>query len=155
MFGGVNLLTLAGTLTAVTLCTPQAPGAPSQQKAGAASAQEIGRADGDAEAKLLAELSAAEDAYADHGDPAQLDRELDAAFRRYGLDLEHVEPKTAGERIGRCGSAGEIAARIDQWCNLRRTQLNMPSWRRLAETARAADSRPLAQCASRSARTPR
>ena len=34
MFGGVNLLTLAGTLTAVALCTPQAPSAPSRHQSG-------------------------------------------------------------------------------------------------------------------------
>ncbi len=58
--------------------------------------QEAGRRDGDAERKLLADLLAADASSAKHFDRPQLDRELAAAFRSYGLDLDVVDPKTAG-----------------------------------------------------------
>ena len=55
-----------------------------------------GSRDGEAERKLLAELQRAIDAHADHFEFSRLDRELAAAFRDYGLDLDVVDAKTAG-----------------------------------------------------------
>ena len=101
---------------------------------------EVVRPDANAELKLLADLAAANAAYADHFDPAQFDRDLAAAFRRYGLDLDAVDPKLAGEELGARQSTAEVAAWIDEWCRIRRTKLKTPNWRRLTNVARAADS---------------
>lgn len=93
----------------------------------------------DSERQLLADLETAIGAYADHADYSRFDRELAAAFRGYGLDLDVVDPKTAGARLAGRPSTPEIAAAIDEWCRVRRTRLKVPTWKRLAEVARAAD----------------
>jgi tetratricopeptide (TPR) repeat protein len=103
---------------------------------------DVSRPDGDSELKLLEELKAADDAYADHFDPAQLDNDLAAAFRRYGLDLDRLDPKLAAERLGRRASTSVLAAELDRWCHICRTRLNAPIWRRLNEVARATDPEP-------------
>jgi tetratricopeptide (TPR) repeat protein len=106
------------------------------------SSHEVSRLDGDAEQKLLADLAAAEDLYADRFEPAQFDRDVAAAFRRYGLDLETIDPKVAGERLGDRVSTASIASEIDNWCLVRRTRLEGSDWRRLVEVARVADPDP-------------
>ena len=116
---------------------------PPQNQAQPAERQKTaGRPDGDAELKLLADLETAITARADHLDYSRCDRELAAAFRGYGLDLDVVDPKTAGARLAGKPGTPEIAAAIDQWCRVRRTRLKVPTWRRLAEVARAADPDP-------------
>ena len=84
---------------------------------------EVGQLDGEAERTLLADLAAARDVYADHGDPAQFARDLAAAFRRYGLDLDKVDPQVVHTRLGNRASTAEIASEIDHWSFIRRMRL--------------------------------
>ena len=82
---------------------------------------------GEAERKLLAGLEAAIAAHADHLDFSRLDRELADAFRADGLDLDKVDPKTAGARLAGHPETPGIAAAIDEWCRVRRTRLKLDS----------------------------
>jgi len=100
------------------------------------------RGEGEAERKLVTDLDDAIDAHADHLDPARVDRDLAAAFARYGLDLDVVEPKAAAARLAGKPSTPEIAAAIDDWCRLRRRTLEVPTWRKLLAVARAVDPDP-------------
>ena len=93
----------------------------------------------DPERQLLADLDLAINAYCDHADYSRSDRELAAAFRAYGLDLDVVDPKTAGGKLAGRPSTPEITAAIDEWCRIRRTRIKVPTWHRLVEVARAAD----------------
>jgi tetratricopeptide (TPR) repeat protein len=116
---------------------------PQERKANLNQSQhDVSRLDGDAEMKLLEDLRAADDAYADQFDAGQLDRDLAAAFRHYGLDLDQLDPALAAERLGRGTSTSFLAAELDRWCHICRTQLKTPKWRRLDEVARAADPDP-------------
>ena len=108
---------------------------------------------GDAERKLLAALEEAIATHADHLDFLRLDRELAAAFRKYGLDLDSADPKAAGAKLAGHPVTPEIAAAIDEWCRVRRTRLKVGTWRRLVEVARRSRSRPLAQRRSRPVRS--
>jgi tetratricopeptide (TPR) repeat protein len=100
---------------------------------------ETGQLDGHAEQELIEDLAGANESYANHFDAARFDGDLTAAFRRYGLDVDQVDPELAGKRFSRRASTSEIASGIDHWCWVRRTRLNDLDWRRLAEVARAAD----------------
>ncbi len=104
--------------------------------------KDAGRDGSGAEAKLLASLEAAILSRADHYDSSRLDRELSAAFRDYGLDLDTADPKTAGTRLAGHRETPAIAAALDRWCYIRRETLKVDSWRRLTEIARAADPDP-------------
>jgi Flp pilus assembly protein TadD len=115
---------------------------PAQSKAKPGEIQkDAGRPDGDgsAERKLLVDLETAIATNADYIDYSRLERELAAAFRGFGLDLDVIDPKTAGARLARRAPTPEIAAVIDRWCRVRKTRLRVATWRRLAEVARAAD----------------
>ena len=87
----------------------------------------------ESERKLLVRLESALDALADPSDAARLDRELAAAFRDYGLDLGKADSKTAAARLAGLPSTPAIAAVIDRWCQLCRTNLKVATWRRLAD----------------------
>ena len=100
------------------------------------------RPDGEADRRLLAEIEAADNSFADHYDRGRYDRDMAEAFRRYGLDLDKVEPKVAGERLGNRASTAVLASAIDRWCYARRYRLKAANWRPLAEVARAADPDP-------------
>ena len=106
----------------------------------------VGQLDGEAERILLADLAAARDAHADHGDPAQFSRDLAAAFGRYGLDLDTVDPQVVGARLGNRASTAQIASEIDHWSFIRRMRLERLDCRALANAARAIDLDP---CATR------
>ncbi len=113
---------------------------PPQSKAESAEPRKNpGVRDVEAARKLLADLETAIGARADHCDYSRLDRELAAAFRGYGVDLNVLDPKAAGARLAGRAVTPEVAAAIDEWCRVRRTRLSVPTWRRLAEVARAAD----------------
>ncbi len=141
--GGVAPLilgvTLAGMNTGVGLGSGVLDEPPERRADLNQSPNDVSRPDGDSELKLLEDFKAAYDAYADHFDPAQLDNDLTAAFRRYGLDLDRLDPKLSGERIGCRASTSFLAAELDRWCHICRTRLKTPDWRRLNEVARAAD----------------
>ena len=138
MLGTLSQFFLAVTLTAASACTDEVRCEPLHQQPGPST-------DGDraieagAQTRLLADLKAAGDAFADHGDPVRFDRECDAAFRRQGLDLEHLDPAAAGKQLRGGAAIGEIAARVDQWCRVRHTRLKAASGRQLVELARAVD----------------
>ena len=104
--------------------------------------QDAGSRDGAADRKLLDDLETALDARADHFDASRVDRELAAAFRAFGLDLDAVDAKAAGARLAGHPRAPEIAAAIDEWCRLRKWRLNLSTWRKLGLVARAADHDP-------------
>jgi tetratricopeptide (TPR) repeat protein len=137
---------ISGTLSIVTLLERPAAGFavdPSQSNAKPIELlKDPGGQKVDLDRKLLADLDTAIDAYADHADYARFDRGLAAAFRGYGLDLDVVDPKTAGAQLAGRTSTPEIAAAIDEWCRIRRTRLKVPTWKRLTEVARAADLDP-------------
>ena len=105
-----------------------------------------------AERKLLADLETAIAARADHLDYSRVDRELAAAFRSYGLDLDVVDPKTAGARLAGKPETPEIAAAIDEWCRVRRTRLKVAHLAPAGRGGAGRRSRPLAQRGSRSVR---
>ncbi len=115
---------------------------PRSETPSASDNHEVSRLHADPETKLLADLTAAEAAYAVHFDPAQFDRDLAAAFRRFGLDLDKFDAQAARDRLGRRASTGEVAAAIDQWARVRRTHLETANWRRLVDVARTIDSDP-------------
>jgi tetratricopeptide (TPR) repeat protein len=95
----------------------------------------------DAERNLLANLERVRSATPDHFSPERFDREMAAAFRTYGLDLDHAEPKEAGARLAGRPSTPTIVAAIDDWCRAR-IDLEITTWRRLDRVARAADPDP-------------
>jgi hypothetical protein len=92
-----------------------------------------------ADRKLLTAIESAISAHADHYDHARLDRDLATTFRNFGLDLDVVDPKTAGTRLAGRTATPEIAAAIDGWCHIRKTRLKVTTWHRLVEVAQAAD----------------
>jgi Flp pilus assembly protein TadD len=96
----------------------------------------------DVERKLLADLETARGAAAEQFDYPQFDRDMTAAFRAFGLDLDQAEPKEAGARLAGRPSTPEVAAALDEWCHVRQTRLRGSAWRRLSEVARAADPDP-------------
>ncbi len=101
--------------------------------------KDAGAPDALADRKLLADLESTMNAYADHVDPSRVDRELAAVFRGIGLDLDAIDPKTAGARLAGRPATAEIAAALDRWCRFRKAIMKVPTWRRLLEVARAAD----------------
>ncbi len=100
------------------------------------------RRDAEAQRKLLTDLNEAFDAQADHLDSARVDRDLSAAFARFGLDLDVVDPKAAALRLAGKPLTPEIAAAIDEWSRLRRKVLKVSTWRELQAVARAVDPEP-------------
>jgi tetratricopeptide (TPR) repeat protein len=143
LISGVTSLILGGTLPGVNTAVEVVASEPPRRAVSLLSSPyDVSRLDGDAEKKLVADLTTAEDAYADHSDPAQFDRDCAAAFRRYGLDLDQVDAEVAGERLGRRASTRDIAVQIDRWARVRRRQLAALNWRRLVEVARVADPDP-------------
>ena len=115
-----HLVASAAVAIATCLTGPVAGMHPQQSQAKPADPkQDAARPDGEAERKLLAALDTAFETNANHPDAPKLDRELAAAFRTYGLDLDTVDPKAAGTRLANRPATPELAAAIDQWCRLR------------------------------------
>ena len=88
---------------------------------------------------LVADLEAVRGDLAEHLEAARADREYARAFLAFGLDLDSVDPKQASDKLGGTSATAEIAAAIDDWCALRRFNLNVSSWSQLVEVARAVD----------------
>ncbi len=78
--------------------------------------------------KLVADLEAVRGDLAEHLEAARADREYARAFLAFGLDLDSVDPKQASDKLGGTSATAEIAAAIDDWCALRRFNLNVSSW---------------------------
>lgn len=72
--------------------------------------KELRSRDVDAERRLLEDLSSALDTDSEDGDYSRVDRELAAAFQRFGLELDKGDPKEMGRTTRRasrdCGDCG-------------------------------------------------
>ena len=79
-----------------------------------------------------------------HNDDAKADAEYAAAFRAYGVDLDELDPTTAGQALAASPAAANLASALDQWAFLRRGRiLRDPSGaERLVAVARVADPDP-------------
>jgi serine/threonine-protein kinase len=98
-----------------------------------------------AERRLLDELEAIRGNRSEHWDLKRTDAEYAAAFRTFGLDLDRVNPKEAGNQIGQRAAAMELASFLDDWAIVRRRVLGEKedaTWRRLLTAAQAADPNP-------------
>jgi eukaryotic-like serine/threonine-protein kinase len=74
-----------------------------------------------------------------------IDSEYAVAFRGFGIDPDHLDPKEAGRLFRSRSEPLEIAFFLDDWTLIRRTSLGesgKDSWRRLIATARATDPDP-------------
>jgi serine/threonine-protein kinase len=93
---------------------------------------------------LLAELESIRGDRAIHDNLLRANNEYAAAFRKAGLDLEAVDPTEAGRRIASRFEPSELAAYLDDWASISRRadRTGVGRWRRLVETARAADADP-------------
>jgi tetratricopeptide (TPR) repeat protein len=63
------------------------------------------------------------------------------AFGWYGLDVDHLDPRAAGERVRSRGIQGQLVAALDDWAFVRKA-LGLSGWKRLAEVSRVADADP-------------
>lgn len=133
---------VAAIFAAVALATVTKAQSLAEGAADDTTLRETGRRNGEPERKLLTDVERACSATADHFDPQRFDREMAAAFRGHGLDLDQLDPQEAGARLARLPLTPALAAAIDDWCRARRTDLDLPTWRRLADVARAADPDP-------------
>jgi serine/threonine-protein kinase len=79
-----------------------------------------------------------------HGDGERADTEYRAAFRGYGVDLDALDPTTAGARLAASPAAVEVANALDQWAFLRRggSLRDRAGADRLIAVAKAADPDP-------------
>src|SRR5262249_28317120 len=65
------------------------------------------------------------------------------ALRDYGLDVESLEPETAGAEIKKRSIRQALVAAIDEWAWIKsKADTNDTSWHRLSAVARAADPDP-------------
>jgi serine/threonine-protein kinase len=83
----------------------------------------------------------------EYADDSRADREYAEAFRAYGLNVaaEATDPAEAGAALAGRSSSPEIAAALDDWTWVRfrrADRKDVPAWRRLVATARAADPDP-------------
>jgi serine/threonine protein kinase/Flp pilus assembly protein TadD len=87
------------------------------------------------------EMTAVQDGHFDNG---RADALYGQAFRDWGLELEHLSPEQAGERLRGTAMAVELAAALDHWALVRRLVRGRddPSWKELLRAARAADPDP-------------
>jgi serine/threonine-protein kinase len=99
--------------------------------------------DAQAERRLVARLETIRGEPDGYLDPQGVDRAYAGAFRAFGLDLDASAPREAAARLTGRPVSAEIAAALDEWAELRRNRLPARQddrpWRRLVETARAAD----------------
>ena len=136
---------LAAIIATAVACVPAVDAATGPQKQWdriACFQDGLRQFDGEAERKLLADIAAARDAFSEHHDAPLFARDLAAAFRRSGIDLDKVDPQEAGERLGNRASTALIASEIDSWSFMRRIRLERLDCRPLANVARAIDPDP-------------
>jgi len=92
--------------------------------------------------KLLADLETIRGNQSEHWDAKQTDAEYAAAFRGFGIDLDQLDPKEAGNRIAQRSAPVELASYLNDWVLVRRKARGSKedaSWRRLLAAAQAAD----------------
>jgi eukaryotic-like serine/threonine-protein kinase len=95
--------------------------------------------------KLLAQLETIRGDRSEHLEPKRSDAEYAAAFRGFGIDLDHLDSKQAGKQIAQRSAPVELASYLDDWALQRRQALDQKdaeSWRRLFAAAQAADPDP-------------
>jgi serine/threonine-protein kinase len=97
----------------------------------------------EADRALLRRLEAIRGGRAAPQEPARTDAQYAGAFRAAGLDVDHAGPQAAGAWIATRSDPVELAAYLDDW-TLARRRAKTPeaAWRRLVETAKAADPDP-------------
>ncbi len=75
----------------------------------------------------------------------KIDSDYSTAFREFGIDPDHLDPKEAGRLLRERSRPLEIAQFLDHWALNRRSEWNRKddaAWRRLIATARATDPDP-------------
>ena len=94
--------------------------------------------------ELLADLEAIRARRSEHWEINRTDEEYAAAFRNFGIDLDHLEPTEAGKRIAGRSDPAQLVSYVDDWAMRRRSGRNQgpTSWRRLLATATVADRDP-------------
>jgi serine/threonine-protein kinase len=112
-----------------------------QEKADAVHrAEEAGR-----DRKFLERLESIRTKLSDQHGPDKIDSEYAVAFRDFGIDPDHLDPKDAGRLLRSRSEPLEFALFLDDWTLMRRSALGengKDSWRRLIATARATDPEP-------------
>jgi serine/threonine-protein kinase len=74
-------------------------------------------------------------------DSGRVDEAYRAAFKRYGLDIDTLEEKSAGERIRQSAIADQLIVALDEWY-WHRKKVRGPDSSLLLRTAEAADTNP-------------
>ena len=93
--------------------------------------------------RLLDDLEVTRAALAEHLDLKWSDAQYAETFRRFGIDLDELEPEVAGRQIARRSQPVEIASFLDDWAAIRRKvgdSKDETPWRRLLAAAQVADS---------------
>ncbi len=94
---------------------------------------------------LLDELETIRGDRSEHWSPKQTDEDYSASFRKFGIDLDRLEPVEAGKQIARRSQPVELASYLDDWAVQRlaaRDTRDEATWRRLLAAARVADPHP-------------
>ena len=111
-----------------------------EQRDAAHRAAEAGR-----DRKFLERLESIRTKLSDQRGPDRIDSEYAVAFRDFGIDPDHLDPKDAGRLLRSRSEPLEFALFLDDWTLVRRSALGekgKDSWRRLIATARATDPDP-------------
>jgi serine/threonine-protein kinase len=103
------------------------------------------RGEAQAERRLLDDLEVIRGNRSEHWDPKQSDLEYATSFRRFGMDLDQLDPREAGRRVAQRTAPAELASYLDYWAIERcqaRGKRDEASWRRLLTAAQTADPDP-------------
>ena len=94
--------------------------------------------------RIVDRLAAIQNDFGVHNDDAKADAEYAAAFRAYGVDVDHFEPGAAGRALAASPAVVDLANALDHWAFLRRGRtLHDPDGAaRLVAAALAADPDP-------------
>ncbi len=94
--------------------------------------------------RIVERLAAVLNDFGVHTDERKASSDYAATFRAYGVDVESLDPSTAGRLLAASPVAAELASALDQWAILRRGWvLRDPAGAdRLVAVARAADPDP-------------
>jgi eukaryotic-like serine/threonine-protein kinase len=95
--------------------------------------------------KLLERLESIRTKLSDSYGADKIDSEYAGAFRDFGIDPDHLDPKDTGRLLRSRSEPLEFALFLDDWTLIRRSALGengKDSWRRLIATARATDPDP-------------
>ena len=70
--------------------------------------------------RIVDRLAAIQNDFGVHNDDAKADAEYAAAFRAYGVDVDHIEPGAAGRALAASPAMVDLANALDHWAFLRR-----------------------------------